>query len=99
METIDFCRTFISTLPVNSVKKDSNSKEFSWSWRSNSSESLHSGSSELRSHELPEFSCWLVPDPLPASYETFYFMKEFSKESNYGGMEHSIFEKRDSHLL
>lgn len=58
----------MSTPPVNSVKKDSSSNEFSWSCRSSSSESLHSGSKELKSHELPEFSCWLVPEPFTASY-------------------------------
>lgn len=46
--------------PLNSVKNESTSNGFSTSCRKISSESLHSGSNELRSHELPGISWfWL----------------------------------------
>lgn len=64
-----FCPTFTSA-PLNSVKNESTSNGFSTSWRKISSESLHSGSNELRSHELPAISwfCWFEPVAPTASY-------------------------------
>lgn len=59
--------TFTSA-PLNSVKNESTSKGFSTSCRKISSESLHSGSSELRSHELPGISWfWLFDTFTPVA--------------------------------
>lgn len=58
----------LTSAPLNSVKNESTSNGFSTSCRKISSESLHSGSNELRSHELPGISWfWLFATFTPVA--------------------------------